>query len=197
MTDERAAYHRDALRSPPCRAHAPRRPSRAEYRSCLHRSYPRACVAFLCLAALLTRTGHRRSAESLRESVEALLRRRRLPPSGGLPTVRYCAQELFLSPNYFGDLVRQLTGATASNAIRRFLMHRARNLIVSGHTVSQTAAMLGFDHPQHFTRMFKKYHGLSPPKLRKARFEITLLSSVFLHRLLKNMLAKFLLKEPF
>jgi len=85
----------------------------------------------------------------------------------GLPTVRYCAQELFLSPNYFGDLVKQLTGDTASNAIRRFLMHRARNLIVSGHTVSETAAMLGFDYPQHFTRMFKKYYGLSPRSYAK------------------------------
>ncbi len=92
---------------------------------------------------------------------DAVYRRR------GLPTVRYCAQELFLSPNYFGDLVKQLTGDTASNAIRRFLMHRARNLIVSGHTVSETAAMLGFDYPQHFTRMFKKYYGLSPRSYAK------------------------------
>ena len=60
-----------------------------------------------------------------------------------------------------------LTGDTASNAIRRFLMHRARNLIVSGHTVSETAAMLGFDYPQHFTRMFKKYYGLSPRSYAK------------------------------
>ena len=46
-------------------------------------------------------------------------------------------------------------------------MHRARNLIVSGHTVSETAAMLGFDYPQHFTRMFKKYYGLSPRSYAK------------------------------
>ena len=80
----------------------------------------------------------------------------------GLPTVRYCAQELFLSPNYFGDLVKQLTGDTASNVIRRFVMQRARNLLISGHTVGETAAMLGFEYPQHFTHMFKKYYGASP-----------------------------------
>ena len=43
----------------------------------------------------------------------------------GLPTVKYCAQQLFLSPNYFGDLIRELTGDTATSLIRRFLMQRA------------------------------------------------------------------------
>ena len=43
----------------------------------------------------------------------------------GLPTVRYCAQELFLSTNYFGDLIRQMTDDTAGNIIRRFVMGQA------------------------------------------------------------------------
>ena len=43
----------------------------------------------------------------------------------GLPTVRYCAQELFLSPNYFGDLIRQASGETATAIIRNFVMQKA------------------------------------------------------------------------
>ena len=80
----------------------------------------------------------------------------------GLPTVKYCAQELFLSPNYFGDLIRQLTDDTAGNAIRRFVMQRARKLLIGGYSVAQTAEMLGFQYPQHFTRMFKRYYAMSP-----------------------------------
>lgn len=87
----------------------------------------------------------------------------------GLPTVKYCAQELFLSPNYFGDLMKELTGDTASNAIRRFLMQRACNKLLTGSTVSETAELLGFEYPQHFTRMFKKVIGQSPSEYMKSR----------------------------
>ena len=83
----------------------------------------------------------------------------------GLPSVKYCAQELFLSPNYFGDLIRQMTGDTASNYIRRFLMGRAQMLLASGHNVAETSDRLGFEYPQHFTRMFKKFYGYPPSKV--------------------------------
>ena len=87
----------------------------------------------------------------------------------GLPTVRYCAQELFLSPNYFGDLIRQLTGDTASNMIRRFVMQRAQELLVSGMQVTEVAEQLGFDYPQHFTRQFKTHFGVTPSEFVKKR----------------------------
>ena len=89
----------------------------------------------------------------------------------GLPTVKYCAQELFLSTNYFGDLIRQMTDDTAGNIIRRFVMQKAQQLLISGTGITETANQLGFEYPQHFTRMFKKYFGQSPSQYlsRKAR----------------------------
>lgn len=89
----------------------------------------------------------------------------------GLPSVKYCAQELFLSPNYFGDLVKQLTGDTATSTIRRFVMQRAEALLIAGHTITETAEALGFDYPQHFTRQFKAFYGVTPTTFRKRRFQ--------------------------
>lgn len=85
----------------------------------------------------------------------------------GLPTVKYCAQQLFLSPNYFGDLIRELTGGTATSHIRRFLMQRAQQLLISGATITETSEQLGFEYPQHFTRQFKKYFGQTPSEFIK------------------------------
>lgn len=87
----------------------------------------------------------------------------------GVPTVKYCAQELFLSPNYFGDLIRQLTGDTAIHTIRKFVMQRGKELLNEGRTVDETAKALGFSYPQHFTRMFKKHFGTSPSTFQSKR----------------------------
>ena len=85
----------------------------------------------------------------------------------GLPSVKFCAQQLFLSPNYFGDLIRELTGDSATSHIRRFIMQRAQSLLMGGATISETAERLGFDYPQHFTRQFKRHFGVTPSDFLK------------------------------
>lgn len=80
----------------------------------------------------------------------------------GLPTVQYCADKLCMSANYFGDLIRKSTGDTASHLIKNHIMRLARNRLTAGETISQVAYGLGFDYPQHFSRMFKKVLGVTP-----------------------------------
>ena len=81
---------------------------------------------------------------------------RDLQRQNGLPGVKYCASELCLSPSYFGDVVRSVSGESPTQVIRRYLIDRAKSLLVSGLTVTQVADELGFEYPQHFTRFFKK-----------------------------------------
>lgn len=80
----------------------------------------------------------------------------------GLPTVQYCADKLCMSSNYFGDLVKKTTGDTASNYIRQHIVLQAKNVLAAGASISQAADELGFEYPQHLSRMFKKQTGLTP-----------------------------------
>ena len=82
-----------------------------------------------------------------------------------IPSVRYCAGELCLSPNYFGDLVRARTGENATHYIRHYLMEKARKMLREGQTVTEVSYALGFEYPQHFTGMFKKEYGVPPSKM--------------------------------
>jgi len=80
----------------------------------------------------------------------------------GLPSVKYCASELCLSPGYFGDIIRGALGESPKDYIRTFVVMRAKNLILSGKPIDRVAAELGFEYPQHFTRMFKNATGQTP-----------------------------------
>lgn len=91
-----------------------------------------------------------------------------LPQTLGLPTVQYCAEQLCLSPNYFGDLIKRETGCTAQEHIRARLIDTAKELVFDGsRSIGDVAYMLGFKYPQHFTRLFKQVVGCSPQEYRK------------------------------
>lgn len=80
----------------------------------------------------------------------------------GLPSVRYCAAQLAYSPRYLGDIIHKATGGTAIGYIHSFVVEQGKNLLMNGHNISETAHLLGFDYPHHFTRLFKKVTGITP-----------------------------------
>ncbi len=80
----------------------------------------------------------------------------------GVPCVQYFADKLCMSPNYFSDLMKKTTGENASNFIRAHIIRIAKNRLMASENVSQVAYSLGFDYPQHFSRMFKRHTGMTP-----------------------------------
>lgn len=80
----------------------------------------------------------------------------------GLPGVQYFADKLCMSPNYFSDLLKKTTGENASNFIRGHVIRLAKNKLMSSGNISQVAYDLGFEYPQHFSRMFKNHTGMTP-----------------------------------
>jgi AraC-like DNA-binding protein len=91
------------------------------------------------------------------------------PTSIGLPSVGYCAGQLHLSPNYFGDLIKKETGRSAQEYIQGKIMDIAKERVLSQHqSFSEIAYNLGFKYPQHFTRLFKQRTGITPNEYRNA-----------------------------
>lgn len=89
------------------------------------------------------------------------------PQQEGLPTVKYFAQKICLSPNYFGDLVKKETGKTAQENIQNKIIDLAKEWIIgSNKTISQISYELGFQYSQHFNRLFKKAVGCTPNEYR-------------------------------
>lgn len=85
----------------------------------------------------------------------------------GLPSVAYFANELHLSANYFGDLVKKETGKTAQEYIQEKVIDMAKERIFDmDKSIAEVAYQLGFKYPQHFTRLFKQKTGISPTTYR-------------------------------
>jgi AraC-like DNA-binding protein len=101
--------------------------------------------------------------------VEALLKQhfsiKTLP--NGLPTVKYLADAVNLSPGYLGDLLKKETGLNAQEHIHHYVIEEAKNILLnSNQSVSEIAYHLGFDYPQYFSRLFKQKTGTTPLEFR-------------------------------
>lgn len=86
----------------------------------------------------------------------------------GLPAVSYFASRLNLSAGYLSDLLQKLTGKTTQEHIHLELVEKAKSLLWSTEKpISEIAYELGFEHPSHFTKLFKAKTGKSPRGYRE------------------------------
>lgn len=86
----------------------------------------------------------------------------------GLPTVKYCGEKLNMSSSYLSDLLKKETGKTTQQHIQDVVVDRAKTLLLgTNEQISQIAYGLGFEYPQHFSKMFKAHTGMSPAEYRR------------------------------
>ena len=84
-----------------------------------------------------------------------------------VPKVSYFAEKANLTPGYFGDLIKRETGNTPQDIITLYIINEAKRRLASTDTdISVIAYDLGFQYPQHFTRLFKRVTGKSPSVFR-------------------------------
>ena len=87
----------------------------------------------------------------------------------GLPTVKYIAGKLNVSPNYLSDLLKTLTGQNAQQHIHNKLIEKAKEaLSTTSLSVGEIAYRLGFEHPQSFNKLFKNKTNFSPLEFRNS-----------------------------
>ena len=85
----------------------------------------------------------------------------------GMPSVQYCADKLYLSPNYLSDLLKKETGVSALKHIQQKMLDTAKERVFdASKSISEISYELGFPYPQHFSRWFKKMTGCTPNEYR-------------------------------
>jgi AraC-like DNA-binding protein len=85
----------------------------------------------------------------------------------GLPSVKFLADNVNLSPSYLSDLLRKETGKNTQEHIHFYLIEEAKNLLLNSEkNINEIAYNLGFEYPQYFNKLFKKKTGKTPMEYR-------------------------------
>lgn len=91
--------------------------------------------------------------------------------------VQQLAEALHLNRSYLSRIFREFTGMSIQNYIHNVRFQLAGTLLRS-HTISQTAAQLGYSDNASFSRAFKSYYKLSPSQYLAQNKKPTYASSV-------------------
>jgi AraC-like DNA-binding protein len=85
----------------------------------------------------------------------------------GMPSIKQCGEALNMSGSYLSDLLKLESGSSAKDHIHAHLIEKAKTALLNSNApVSDIAYTLGFDYPQHFSKLFKSKTGNSPTEYR-------------------------------
>jgi two-component system response regulator YesN len=81
------------------------------------------------------------------------------------------ASQINLSPFYLSKLFRRITGKTCTDIITEERIKAAKKLLLKNFSSKETCYLVGFNSQNYFTRIFKKFTGLTPGEFRFAHLK--------------------------
>ncbi|MBO5486326.1 MAG: helix-turn-helix transcriptional regulator, partial [Eubacterium sp.] len=83
-------------------------------------------------------------------------------------TLDVLADTFNLSKPYLSKYIKEKSGMTFQDAVKKARMKKARRLLKeTNQTVESIAASVGYENVEHFNRLFKKAYDMTPVQFRR------------------------------
>ncbi|MCM1569216.1 MAG: AraC family transcriptional regulator [Roseburia sp.] len=81
------------------------------------------------------------------------------------------AENMYLSPFYISRIFKSETGDTPIRHLINIRLEKAREILESGYagSIQEVAALVGYDDAYHFSKLFKKHHGITPSQAKNKK----------------------------
>jgi len=83
-------------------------------------------------------------------------------------TLYNVAEKLFINSSYLSRLFKQETGKSFSSYVLEHKMERAKSVLLKGAKVYDAASVVGYRDLSYFTKVFRKYWGVTPGEVSKS-----------------------------
>lgn len=83
------------------------------------------------------------------------------------------AHNMYLSPVYISKIFKEETGESPINYLIKIRLEKARDILLTleGGSIKSIANSVGYEDVYHFSKLFKKYYGISPLYYKKTAME--------------------------
>lgn len=80
---------------------------------------------------------------------------------------------MYLSPVYISKIFKEETGESPINYLIKIRLEKARDILLTseGGSIKSIANSVGYEDVYHFSKLFKKYYGISPLYYKKIALE--------------------------
>ena len=80
------------------------------------------------------------------------------------------SEKFFLSKPYLSKYIKEKSGMTFGDLVKKIRMKKARALLKSSNmTVENIALSVGYQNVEHFNRLFKKAYNITPMQFRNQK----------------------------